>query len=91
MTEDMFVDEENSYADVVGAFDKRINEVIETWRRHMLANPTSMSTAFLNNEEVVGLVVGRVNKFMEVFKAKEVDLNSTRKGKRRTDSDRVVI
>ena len=46
-----------------------------------------MSTAFVNNDDVVDLVVGRVNKFMEVLSTKEVDLNSTRKGKRKIDSD----
>ena len=87
MSEDMFVDEENSYADVAGAFDKRINDIIDNWRRHMQSNTTSMSTTFVNNDDVVDLVVGRVNKFMEVLSAKEVDLNSTHKGKRRIDSD----
>ena len=29
ISEDMFVDEENSYADVAGAFDKRINDIID--------------------------------------------------------------
>jgi len=83
-TEDMFVHEDNSYADVVGAFDKRINEVIELWRHHMHSN----SSAFLNNDDqMINLVVGRVNKFMEVLKAKQVDLKNTRKGKRKIDSD----
>ena len=80
MSEDKFVDEENSYADVAGAFDKRINDVIDNWRRHMQSNTTSMSTTFVNNGDVVDLVVGHVNKFMEVLSAKDVDLNSTRKG-----------
>jgi hypothetical protein len=87
MSEDMFVDHENSYADVAGAFDKRINDVIDNWRRHMQSNTTSMSTAFVNNDDVVDLVVGRVNKFIEVFMAKEVDMKTTRKGKRKMDSD----
>ena len=46
-----------------------------------------MSSAFENNDDVVDLVVGRVNKSIEVLTAKEVDLNSTRKGKRKIDSD----
>jgi len=29
MSEDMFVDKENSYANVAGAFDKRIIDVID--------------------------------------------------------------
>jgi hypothetical protein len=83
-TEDMFVDEDNSYADVVGTFNKRINEVIELWRHHMHSN----SSAFLNNDDQVeNLVVGRVNKFMEVLKAKQVDLKNTSKEKRKIDSD----
>ena len=53
----------------------------------MQFHTTSMSTAFVNNDDVVDLVVGRVNKFMEVLSAKEVDLNSTHKGKRKIDSD----
>jgi len=84
-TEDMFIDEENSYADVAGAFDRRINDVIETWRRHMLT--PNWATTFGETEQIVTLVVGRVEKYMEVFKAKEVDTDRSRKGKRKANED----
>ena len=51
---------------------REINDVIDNWRRHMQSNTTSMSTAFVNNGDVVDLVVRYVNKFMEVLLAKEV-------------------
>ena len=53
----------------------------------MQFHTTSMSTAFVSNDDVVHLVVRRVNKFIEVLSGKEMDLNSTRKEKRKIDSD----
>jgi len=83
MSEDMFVDEDNFYTDIVGAFNKRINDVIDNWRHHMHSN----SSTLVNDDDVVNLVVGRVNKFMKVLMAKQVDFKTIRKGKQKMDSD----
>jgi len=43
--------------------------------------------AFVNNDDIVDLIVARVNKFIEVFMAKMVDLKTTHNGKRKIELD----
>jgi hypothetical protein len=89
MSDDSFVGVKCSYVDAAGAFDKRMADVIYQWRRH-LEDAESESWKIQNGcDGVVDIVVSKVTRCMETFKAKEVELSLERKKKQEVENDDV--
>lgn len=90
MSEESFVDAEHSYVDVAGAFDKRINDLIDEWRRHV--QDAASKPSWKTPEEfdaAVDTVVSKVTSYMETLEAKQVELSHDRKRKRAAEDDDV--
>ena len=88
-SEESFVDAEHSYVDVAGAFDRRINDVIDHWRRHVADAESKSWETPKEFDAAVDTVVNKVTRYMETFKAKEVELSLQRKKKQGVDNDDV--
>jgi len=88
-SEESFVDAEHSYVDVAGAFDRRINDVIDHWRRHVGEAESNSWKIPKEFDAAVDTVVSKVTRYMETFKAKEVELGLERKKKRAVENDDV--
>jgi hypothetical protein len=90
MSEESFVDAEHSYVDVAGAFDRRINDLIDEWRRHV--QDAASKPSWKTREEfdaVVDTVVSKVTSYMETLEAKQVELSHERKKKWAAENDDV--
>jgi hypothetical protein len=88
MSEESFVDAEHSYVDVAGAFDRRINDIIDEWRRHVVQDGSKLSwEAPKEFDAVVDRMVSKVTRCMETLEAKQVELGPDRKKKRAAESD----
>ena len=80
-SEESFAVVKCSYVDAAGVFDKKMVDVIYHWRRH-LEDTKSKSWKTQNKcDGVVDMVVSKVKKYMETFKAKEVELSHEHKMK----------
>jgi hypothetical protein len=88
-SKESFVGIKCSYVDAVGAFDKRMADVIYQWRRH-LEDAESESWKTQNGcDGAMDMVVSKVTRYMETFKAKEVELSPERKRKQEAKNDDV--
>jgi len=88
MSEESFVDAEHSYVDVAGAFDRRINDIIDEWRRHVVQDGSKLSwEAPKEFDAVVDRMVSKVTRCMETLEAKQVELGPDRKKKRAVEND----
>jgi hypothetical protein len=81
LTTESFTVVKHSYVDAAGAFDKRMVDVIYQWRRHLQDAESKSWKTQKGCDGVVDMVVSKVTRYMETFKAKEVELNPERKRK----------
>jgi hypothetical protein len=79
-SEESFMGAKCSYVDAAGVFDKRMADVIYRWRRHL---------EDAGCDGIVDMVVSKVTRYMETFKAKEVELSPDRKRKQEAKNDDV--
>ena len=90
MSEESFVDAEHSYVDVAGAFDRRINDLIDEWRRHVQDAESKPSWETPKEfDAAVDTVVSKVTRYMETLEAKQVELSPERKKKQAAENDDV--
>jgi hypothetical protein len=80
-SEESFTVVNRSYVDAAGAFDKRMAEVINEWRHHLHDVESESWKTQKGCDGVVDMVVSKVTRYMETFKAKEVELSPERKRK----------
>jgi hypothetical protein len=76
MLEECFKDEKCSYVDVAGAFDKRMGDVINFWRKHLHNAESDSWKTLKKNDDIVNIVIGQVTRFIKTFFAKEVELSA---------------
>jgi hypothetical protein len=88
-SEESFTSAKCSYVDAAGAFDKRMVDVIYHWRRHLQDTESESWKTQKGNDGAVDIVVNKVTRYMETFKAKEVELSPDRKRKQEAQSDSV--
>jgi hypothetical protein len=86
-SEESFMGAKCSYVDAAGAFDKRMADVIYHWRRHLHDVELELWKTKKGNDGAVDIVDSKVTRYMETFKAKEVELNPDRKRKHEAESD----
>ena len=82
-----FKDVECSYWNAVSAFDRRIGDVIVYWRNVLQKPEGELLVSFPENDAFVNKVVERIEKAMEIFAAKKLDLGGKRKRDDGNDSD----
>jgi hypothetical protein len=88
-SEESFMGAKCSYVDAAGAFDKRMADVIYHWRRHLHDVELELWKTKKGNDGAVDIVDSKVTRYMETFKAKEVELNPDRKRKHEAENDYV--
>jgi hypothetical protein len=88
-SEESFTVVNRSYVDAAGTFDKRMAEVIYQWRRHLHDVESESWKTQKGCDGVVDMVVSKVTRYMETFKAKEVELSPERKRKQEAENDDV--
>jgi hypothetical protein len=88
-SEESFTVVKSSYVDAVGAFDKRMADVIYQWRRHLQDAESESWKTQKGCDGAVDMVVSKVTRYMETFKAKEVELSPECKRKREAENDDV--
>ena len=74
-SEKSFVAAEHSYVDVAGAFNKKMADVIHHWRRHVEDTKSKSWKTQKEYDGAVDMVVNKMTRYMELFKAKEVELS----------------
>jgi hypothetical protein len=79
----------HSYVDAAGMFDKRMADVIYQWRRHLQDAESESWKTQKGCDGVVDMVVSKVTRYMEMFKAKEVELSPEHKRKQEAENDDV--
>jgi hypothetical protein len=89
MSEESFMGAKCSYVDAACAFDKRMADVIYHWRRHLQDADSESWKIQKGNDGVVDIMVSKVRRYMETFKAKEVELSPDRKRKHEAENDDV--
>jgi hypothetical protein len=87
--EESFAGVKCSYVDAAGAFDKRMADVIYQWRRHLEDAESESWKTQKGCDGIVDMVVNKVTRYMETFKAKEVELSPDRKRKQEAENDDV--
>ena len=88
-SEESFVDVENFYVDVASAFNRRINDVIDHLRRHIEDVESKSWKTPKEFDAALDTVVSKMTRYMETFKAKEVEFSLERKKKRAAENDDV--
>jgi hypothetical protein len=73
--EESFVGVKCSYVDAAGAFDKKMDYVICHSRRHLEDAESKSWKTQKGCDGAVDMVVSKVMRYMETFKAKEVELS----------------
>ena len=89
MSEESIVAIECFYVDVVGPFDRSMADVIYHWRHHLEDAELKSWKIQKECDGVVDMVVSKVMRYMETFKAKEVELSPECKRKREAENDDV--
>jgi hypothetical protein len=87
--EESFMVVKRSYVDAVGAFGKRMADAIYQWRRHLQDVELESWKTQKGCDGVVDMVVSKVTRYMETFKAKEVELSPEGKRKQGAENDDV--
>jgi hypothetical protein len=80
-SEESFAGVKCSYVDAASAFDKRMADVIYQWRHHLEDAKSESWKTQKGCDGIVDMVVNEVRRYMETFKAKEVELSPNRKRK----------
>jgi hypothetical protein len=75
MSKESFVGVKCSYVDAAGAFNKRIVDVIYQWRRHLEDAELESWKTQKGCDGAVDMVVSEVTRYIEMFKAKKVELS----------------
>jgi hypothetical protein len=88
-SEESFMGAKCSYVDAAGVFDKRMADVIYRWRRHLEDAESESWKTQKGCDGIVDMVVSKVTRYMETFKAKEVELSPDRKRKQEAKNDDV--
>jgi hypothetical protein len=88
-SEESFAGVKCSYVDATGAFDKRMADVIYQWRRHLEDAELESWKTQKRCDGIVDMVVNKVRRYMEMYKAKEVELSLDRKRKQEAENDDV--
>jgi hypothetical protein len=78
-----------SYVDAAGAFDKRMANVIYHWKRHLEDAESKSWKIQKGCDDAVDVLVSKLTRYMETFKAKEVELSPDRKRKQEAENDDV--
>ena len=89
MSEESFVATKYSYVDVAGAFDKEMANIIHHWKCRIEDDESKSWKTQKEFDGEVDMVVSKVTRYMETFKAKEVELSYERKKKREAKNDDV--
>jgi hypothetical protein len=87
--EESFAGIKCSYLDAVGAFDKRMADVIYQWKRHLEDAESESWKTQKGCDGIVDMVVNKVRRYMETFKVKEVELSPNHKRKQEAENDDV--
>jgi hypothetical protein len=85
--EESFTGVKCSYVDAAGAFDKRMANVLYHWWRHLHDAKSESWKTQKGNGGVVNIVVSKVTRYMETFKANEVEYSPNRNRKQEAQSD----
>jgi hypothetical protein len=88
-SEESFAGVKCSYVDAASAFDKRMANVIYQWRHHLEDTESESWKTQKGCDGIVDMVVNKVRRYMESFKAKEVELSLDRKKKQEAENDDV--
>jgi hypothetical protein len=88
-SEESFTVIKRSYVDAASAFDKKMADIIYQWRRHRQDVESESWKIQKGCDGTVDMVVSKVTRYMETFKAKEVELSPERKRKQEAENDDV--
>jgi hypothetical protein len=81
MSEQSFKDPKCSYVDAIGAFVKKMGDVIYFRKCHPPNAKSKLWKKLKEIKDIVYSVVGQVTRYMETYKAKEMELNAKCKRK----------
>jgi hypothetical protein len=80
-SEESFAVVKRSYVDAAGAFDKKMADVIYQWRHHLHDAESESWKTQKGCNGIVDMVFSKVTRYMETFKAKEVEFSPEHKRK----------
>jgi hypothetical protein len=80
-SEESFAGVKCSYVNAAGTCDKKMADVIYQYKHHLEDAESESWKTQKGCDGIVDMVVNKVTRYMEMFKAKEVELNPDRKRK----------
>ena len=88
-SKESFVGVKCSYVDVVGVFNKKMADVIYQQRHHLEDAKLESQKTQKRCNGAMDMVISKVTRYMEMFKAKEVELSPEHKRKQEAENDDV--
>jgi hypothetical protein len=80
-SKESFMGAKCSYVDAAGVFVKRMADIIYHSRRHLQDTDSESWKIQKGNDGIVDIMVSKVKRYMETFKAKEIELSPNCKRK----------